>query len=686
MLSQNRYFIKTGCLVLASILLLAVIHSIYRDRIYNSFVVQVDFVADKSGILAIYYPDKKGRYDESRSYRVDYSTGEQNKKLTIVLHNPNELLRVDPGVKANGLTIQRLSFSRFGIVERLNPEKIKRHIVQTNGVTLSQIQEGLRVTFGSGDPQLLLRIDPIPRPGWLRFCTYLTVLFLICLFFCLFLYRFFHSRLVDHPVESLLIALLFLVAGGKLDWPFGLMALFIALFLYSLLRTTITYSRYGFNGLHVASIGPLLIISCFLFLIVWPLYRTISPESTFNSVVSNSISDFFVNEEKETLEKRIKSLIGTVEKSFSSRSPLRKDLINLNATIKISGLGFSPTSKAILGKNGMFFEGYGQRRVEDDITGSFDNITDYMGLIPFTESELEDWLVCLEERYYWLKEQGIDYIFALAPTKALVYPENLPSRILNLKTRLSRPTRYEQLVTYMKEKSLVPVVDLRTLLIAAKQQTMEKKGNDDLLLYYKTDFHWNYYGSFLAYRAIIDEINRAYPRYQFNASQLEDFTLQKRTDWVHPAFIRTLGLDPLEHQNETYLTFFPKPGSIYSGISDFGEKGISDYTLPKRRTKEFGGKQTRFRLLENKNAEVPLIFVIGDSFAQKYFGFFSKHAKKTISFRTVYSFLPEVYIDNSPDLVIQEVLNMYLLQKPPVNPASIKGARRKALAGGRQGF
>jgi hypothetical protein len=44
----------------------------------------------------------------------------------------------------------------------------------------------------------------------------------------------------------------------------------------------------------------------------------------------------------------------------------------------------------------------------------------------------------------------------------------------------------------------------------------------------------------------------------------------------------------------------------------------------------------------------------------------------------------EVYIDNSPDLVIQEVLNMYLLQKPPVNPASIKAARRKALAGQRE--
>ncbi len=72
---------------------------------------------------------------------------------------------------------------------------------------------------------------------------------------------------------------------------------------------------------------------------------------------------------------------------------------------------------------------------------------------------------------------------------------------------------------------------------------------------------------------------------------------------------------------------------------------------------------------------------IGDSFSEKYFGYFSKHAKNTINFRTVYSFLPEIYIDNSPDLVIQEVLNMYLLEKPPLNPEGIRGARVKALAG-----
>lgn len=74
----------------------------------------------------------------------------------------------------------------------------------------------------------------------------------------------------------------------------------------------------------------------------------------------------------------------------------------------------------------------------------------------------------LEERYYWLKAQGIDYIFAIAPTKALVYPEKMPERLFKLKNELNQQTRYEQLVRFLKDNSIVPVVDLRTSLYEAR--------------------------------------------------------------------------------------------------------------------------------------------------------------------------------------------------------------------------
>ena len=262
----------------------------------------------------------------------------------------------------------------------------------------------------------------------------------------------------------------------------------------------------------------------------------------------------------------------------------------------------------IIGKDNWFFEGYGVRRVEKDIVRNFDNITDYMGQNPFAESELEAWRVALEERYYWLKERGTDYIFALAPTKALVYPEKLPERILKMKEKHDRPTRYDQLIRYLKEKSVVPVVDLREVLLAAK------KSNADIPLFYRTDFHWNYYGSLLAYQAIVDGINKAYPRYALTAGTLEEFEVHKKTDWVHSRFMHMVGLDPIRHKNETYYTFYPRPESNYTTILNFDRKGISDYSLPEIESRKFGHEKFGVREIENPEGNLPLMFIIGDSF------------------------------------------------------------------------
>ena len=113
----------------------------------------------------------------------------------------------------------------------------------------------------------------------------------------------------------------------------------------------------------------------------------------------------------------------------------------------------------------------------------------------------------IEERYCWLKERGIGYVFAIAPSKAQVYSENLSDQILNVKNKLNRSTRYDQLISYLQKNCAVPIVDLRGALRAAKNEP------PDLPLYYRTDFHWNYYGAFIAYQAIIESIMNAYPEY-----------------------------------------------------------------------------------------------------------------------------------------------------------------------------
>ena len=181
---------------------------------------------------------------------------------------------------------------------------------------------------------------------------------------------------------------------------------------------------------------------------------------------------------------------------------------------------------------------------------------------------------CLEERYYWLKEQGIDYVFALAPTKALVYPEKLPARISKLQNELAKQTRYTQLIDYLKENSIVPVVDLKQAMLSAKNK-------HPWPLFYRTDFHWNYLGSFYAYQAIAQTIANIYPRYNLEPLSIDDFRIQPEHHWAHHQFLKLAGLKPEEHQDDTYLKLFPNNADHYATNSDVYLKGIYDETVPR---------------------------------------------------------------------------------------------------------
>ena len=313
----------------------------------------------------------------------------------------------------------------------------------------------------------------------------------------------------------------------------------------------------------------------------------------------------------------------------------------------------------------MFFEGHGDRRVEGDITRVFDNVTDYVGLSPFTSEQLLQWKNVIEERYCWLKERGIGYVFVLAPTKAQVYPENLPNRILNVKNRLNRSTRYDQLISYLQENCAVPIVDLRSALRAAK------KGPPDLPLYYRTDFHWNYYGAFIAYQAIIDSMMNAYPKYKLVGAKIHEFDIKRKDNWVHDRFIGMIGLIPETQMDETYLTFYPKEDSRYRNVTSFTKPGISDYTLPRPKPIQIANKKLTIREYRYDRGKLSSLLIIGDSFIEKVGGYLSVHSKQTINYRAVNHFPETLIEDLKPDIVVQEILNMYILRDPPRNPSAI---------------
>ena len=131
------------------------------------------------------------------------------------------------------------------------------------------------------------------------------------------------------------------------------------------------------------------------------------------------------------------------------------------------------------------------------------------------------------------------------------------------------------------------------------------------------------------------------------------------------------GLNPEEHQDDTYLTLYPQNTKHYSADNILIKQGIYDGTIPAV-SKDNPQVNTSIRKLNNEKGEIERVFVIGDSFAEKLVAYFSAHAKTVYNYRTVSSFRIKPIEQYKPQLVIQEILGMYLLDKPPVNPPKIR--------------
>lgn len=109
----------------------------------------------------------------------------------------------------------------------------------------------------------------------------------------------------------------------------------------------------------------------------------------------------------------------------------------------------------------------------------------------------------------YLESQGITLLIVVAPNKATIYPDKLPEQIKSLPIQ----SRLDSLISYLKNKNLPVMLDLRPALKTARQ---------DQDVYYKTDTHWNGYGAFVAYTTIINALSSSHPELKpYKTSDLE---------------------------------------------------------------------------------------------------------------------------------------------------------------------
>jgi alginate O-acetyltransferase complex protein AlgJ len=115
---------------------------------------------------------------------------------------------------------------------------------------------------------------------------------------------------------------------------------------------------------------------------------------------------------------------------------------------------------------------------------ALDYLADYGHYIkPAPGEDAEALVVMMKYLSERLKQLGSCFVFLITPSKATLYPEDIPDRYLtNLKHGERRPTDYEILVSLLKEYG-VPFVD-------GRQITLEHKGTLPESVFPKTGIHW----------------------------------------------------------------------------------------------------------------------------------------------------------------------------------------------------
>jgi hypothetical protein len=167
----------------------------------------------------------------------------------------------------------------------------------------------------------------------------------------------------------------------------------------------------------------------------------------------------------------------------------RNKLIPFNNYVYYSLFGeLLDNPNVYFGKNGWFFY------VGANGRESYENRK------PVTEAELISIKILFEERRDWLKARGIDLYIIFPRTSQFIYEEELGRRMF----RYHRVSKLDQVVSYLRAHSDLTIIDVETPLLQAKQPGKPK-------LYYRRATHWNYYGSYFAYAAIIDRIGKDHP-------------------------------------------------------------------------------------------------------------------------------------------------------------------------------
>ena len=239
----------------------------------------------------------------------------------------------------------------------------------------------------------------------------------------------------------------------------------------------------------------------------------------------------------------------------------------------------------------------------------------YQGIARFNAEHLKFYKQTFEAQKKYLEEHGCKFYVMITPSKAIVYPENMPHHYY----RYYKESIGEQLTKYLRDSSKINVISV--------YETFEKIKTKNQL-YYRYDTHWNNKGAFYASTIACSSIGKDFP----SVMPLSDL------DFIIKEKIR-VGGDLV---------------NLLSNPEDYEE---TDYEFISKRT----NKPFRFgRILDNEKRfsnqpKKPDILLVSDSFSNLFFPFIAESFNKSLNI------FDESNYNLQTDLVEKEKPAVYLL-------------------------
>lgn len=210
--------------------------------------------------------------------------------------------------------------------------------------------------------------------------------------------------------------------------------------------------------------------------IIWPIFKgKYEGENKENRILA----------EKPVLSfDTISDFPNQMELYINDHLPFRSLMIEANSLINYYFLHTSTSNNVVIGKEDWLFY------------DSQSSIDQYCGRKVYSEDQLEIIANNLQITQDNLDKLGIKFVLFIAPNRERVYSEYMPSYY----GAPNENNSLDQVLKYLHDNTDINVV------CPYKELIEYKETNPDMILYHKTDTHWNDLGAYIGTKVLFKEI------------------------------------------------------------------------------------------------------------------------------------------------------------------------------------